>query len=170
MTVAPCRCSFKTDRHAGSPTRDWRTKPASAAITRTAAGNTPANQAHPPRPNLRVGPIRAASQGASELWHVGPHYPKFPVYPQGWGRVGSVRRCLRPVCLRASFFIPRSLPLPASLCLSLLAAFFPLLAGMYSSGERICDCLVSLACPARYLPSFSAILREAAHVSVALNN
>lgn len=33
-------------------------------------------------------PIRAASQGASELWHVGPHYPKFPVYPQGWAVLG----------------------------------------------------------------------------------
>lgn len=35
-----------------------------------------------------VGPIRAASQGATELWHVGPHYPKFPVYPQGSAVLG----------------------------------------------------------------------------------
>lgn len=32
--------------------------------------------------------------------------------------------------------------------------FSALLAGMYSSGERLCDCFASLACPARYLPLF----------------
>lgn len=41
---------------------------------------------HPP--SELDGPIRAASQGATELQHVGPHYPKFPVYPQGAAALG----------------------------------------------------------------------------------
>ena len=54
--------------------------------------NAAANQEPLSRPILPPAssscPIRAASQGASELWHVGPHYPKFPVYPQGCAVLG----------------------------------------------------------------------------------